>query len=307
MTTFVDDENPYAGEPTQVYASNWVSDGQGTNNEARALVGKSDEGYHPALDISNGGGDIGGGNPWHQALPTLEAAKEVAHKLLDEWQNYDLAPRLFENVQTDQAPAIVLSSLLKETHQALATGTTAADGESVSLVSSLQQFLEREFSTHAQQAALMDEARIFLNASSIGSILEVAEHILDEARENHLRDSDPVRTVDLHVREMLAHGDEPAALLEALDRWSNPNRNPDVSESLRLTVAEEWARKLALEQQPPSTIHASLTLNVPDSSMDGHSHASVANRIHSQIAGTTEQQAIPQMQPSSQDVAAPRH
>lgn len=224
--------------------------------------------------------------------------------------------QVFETIPTGSAATIILSSMLKETHSAL------SDHSSVSLVDAIHHALEREFGTQQQQSALIEEARVFLNAPNIGSVLEIAEHLVDEARENRLRDNDPPRTVEQHVRELLANGDEPAALLETIDKWRNPGHNQDESESLRLIVAEGWARRLALEQQPPSTIHASLVLNVPDSSVDGHSHTAVANRIYSQIAGTTQQNELgftqehatsvgqpplPLVQPSAPEVNAPRH
>jgi hypothetical protein len=225
-------------------------------------------------------------------------------------------PKLFETIPTGSAPAIILSSLLKETHSAL------SEHSSVSLVDAVHHALDREFSTQQQPLALIDEACAFFNAPNIGSVLEIAEHLVDEARENRLRDSDPPRTVAQHVRELLANGDEPAALLETIDKWRNPGHHPDESESLRLVVAEEWARKLALEQQQPSTIHASLILNVPDSGVDGHSHTAVANRVYTQIAGAAQpsepgltqehatsapQPPLPFVQPSAPEVNAPRH
>ena len=52
-----------------------------------------------------------------------------------------------------------------------------------------------------------------------------------------------------------------------------------------MTVAEEWARKLALEQQTAETINTSLKLHLPDSNLEGHNHAAVATRIHAQVHG----------------------
>jgi hypothetical protein len=209
----------------------------------------------------------------------------------------------FEQIQNVVDTDILLSQLLKETHRALSAG-----GNEEQIEDKLRGFLTQVEPDHKD---LLSTASEFLRPGLV-SIAGIAEEIISHGREGVLRDSDPPRTLRQHIRDLLAEGDDPAPLLQTIDRWTNPGRDQHSSEEIRHTVAEEWARKLALEQLPPGTIHASLVLHVPDSEVDGHSHAAVSLRMHRQVTGAdVPADSIPVRTPTrgddapSLDVVAP--
>jgi hypothetical protein len=177
------------------------------------------------------------------------------------------------------APDMLLSKLLHQS--SIALGADTPDGANTA------QTLDSLLRTIQPPESMIEAARDMFHSASIETIFEVGDEILTAAKEHHLRgdDAEP-RTTDVHVRELLGEGDDPSSILQVMDRWNNPARIPQVTEDLRLTVAEEWARKMALEQQPLDTIQASLMLNVPDATESGHNHSAVASRMFNQVRGT---------------------
>lgn len=202
-------------------------------------------------------------------------------------------PAIFTAVSTAMQPDIFLSQLLKEAHMAISAMPDESDHISATLRELLSQIQPPE--------PLIDAANSLFRSANIETIFEVGDEILSAAKEHALRDSEPNRTMDVHIREMLDGGDEPTALFQVIDNWTNPAHDAHKTEDLRMTVAEEWARKLALEQQSPETINASLKLHLPDSNQDGHNHAAVATRVYAQVHGAGD----PQLTQAAPNVAQP--
>lgn len=193
------------------------------------------------------------------------------------------------------APDMLLSKLLNQT--SIALGADTPDGANTA------QTLHSLLATIQPSESMIEAARVMFHSANIETIFEVGDEILLAAKEHHLRGDDEPRTTDVHVRELLGEGDDPGSILQVMDRWNNPNQNPQVTEDLRLTVAEQWARKLALEQQPLDTIQTSLMLNVPDSTESGHNHSAVASRMFNQVRGTDAPSAPDLGQSQSQSQA----
>lgn len=207
-------------------------------------------------------------------------------------------PAIFSALSSVADPEALLSRLLKETHIAISAMPDETDHVSTTLRDLLSQIQPPE--------PVIEAANTLFRSANFETIFEVGDEILTAAKEHALRDSEPERTLDVHVREMLDAGDEPTALFNVIEAWHNQAHDPQKNEEIRLTVAEEWARKLALEQQSAETINASLKLHLPDSNIEGHNHAAVATRIHAQVHGGDPHltQAAPSM---AQPEMLPQH
>ncbi len=186
-------------------------------------------------------------------------------------------PALFATLTAASDPEAFLSRLLKETHIAISAMPDEMDHVSSTLRDLLSQVQPPE--------PIIEAANTLFRSANIETIFEVGDEILTAAKEHALRDSEPERTLNIHVREMLDAGDEPTALFNVIEVWHNQAHDAHKSEEIRMTVAEEWARKLALEQQTTETISTSLKLHLPDSNIEGHNHAAVATHIHAQVHG----------------------
>lgn len=196
---------------------------------------------------------------------------------------------IFSAISNTADPEALLSRLLKETHIAISAMPDETDHVSSTLRELLSQIQPPE--------PIIEAANTVFRSANIETIFELGDEIISAAKEHALRDSEPPRTLDVHVREMLDAGDEPTALFNVIENWHNQAHDAHKSEEVRLTVSEEWARKLALEQQSAETINASLKLHLPDSNLEGHNHASVATRVHAQVNGGDPhlEQATPAM------------
>lgn len=224
------------------------------------------------------------------AVHVLSGVGNIVESLIEKHDNPHTS--IFNSVASSAEPEKILGNLLKEAHLALTTVPNNEEHVASTLRNLLAQIQPPE--------PLIEAANALFHSANIETIFEVGDEILAAAKEHALRDNEPERTLSTHVRELLDAGDEPTAILQVLEAWTNPKHEAQRTEEIRLTVSEEWARKLALEQQSPETINASLKLHLPDSNLEGHNHASVSNRIYGQVTG-----GDPHLNQASQRVDSP--
>lgn len=205
-------------------------------------------------------------------------------------------PAIFAPIVDMSHPDTFIGELVKQAH--IVIGAAPDNTDQVS--GTLRDILSRI----EQPQPIIDAAHELFRSANIETIFEVGDEILAAAKEHAMRDAEPPRTLDVHIREMLDAGDEPTALYQVLVAWTNPEHDPQKTEDIRYAVSDEWARKLALEQQTPETIHASLRLHLPDSPDDGRNHSALASRVWAQVHGVEQPQAhtlaSTLMQPSQQ-------
>jgi hypothetical protein len=210
--------------------------------------------------------------------PLNDAAKvergEIHDNVLQVATSHDKADDPFARVKPGVNTDILLSNLLRETHHALSGGAKEEH-----LTEQLTTFLKNAESQHP---ALLTTASDFLT-SGISKPSDVVDALMMQAKENTLRDTDPPRTLQQHLREVLKEGDDPANTLQVINQWHNPTNDAAKAEEIRATIAQEWARSLATEGQPPLAIRDSLTLHLPDSDVPGQSHVAVSVRVHEEV------------------------
>jgi hypothetical protein len=211
-------------------------------------------------------------------IPLNDAAKaergEIHDNVLSVALSHDKADDPFARVQPGVDTDILLSNLLRTTHHALSDGA-----KEERLSEQLTSFLKN---AEPQHPALLTTASDFLT-SGISKPSEVVDALMMQAKENALRDTDPPRTLQQHLREVLKEGDDPANTLQVINQWHNPANDAAKAEEIRATIAQEWARSLATEGQPPLAIRDSLTLHLPDSDVPGQSHVAISVRVHEEV------------------------
>jgi hypothetical protein len=144
------------------------------------------------------------------------------------------------------------------------------------------------FLSHSNDLEGTFKAAEALLGFTVGKVWDLASKLVEVAQEHLQREkTEPFHNIPDHVDKLIKHGDDPGALFQAMDKWQNPDKSPEVTEELRMVVAEAVARKGAHEGMDPEAIATSLALALPNSTDPDRNHARVANTIYQEVTGET--------------------
>lgn len=144
------------------------------------------------------------------------------------------------------------------------------------------------FLSHSNDLNGTIKAAEMLIGGTFGTAYDIANKLVDFAKDHLERTDNPHRAPSIpeHVDNLIKHGDDPGALFQALDKWLNESKSPEVTEDLRMVVSEAIARKGAGEGMDPAAIATSLGLALPNSTDPDRNHDSVANRAFHEVNQT---------------------